>query len=177
MEASCCGMAETLRERVGAALLEKSPVMLAGLAERFGVSELDIARALPEEMRAFAGPEAFDAVWQSLTGWESATFIALCGGSVLEIKGKIPAGAHGHGYFNLKGGDGGLGGHLRIEGLGRIAFLSLPFMGRESHSLQFFDVAGAVLFSVYVGRENHKLIPAARDAFFALREAVGKERT
>ena len=38
-------------------------------------------------MRAFAGPEAFDAVWQSLTGWESATFIALCGGSVLEIKG------------------------------------------------------------------------------------------
>lgn len=50
-------------------------------------------------------------------------------------------------------------------------------MGRESRSLQFFDAAGADLFSVYVGRENHTLIPAARDAFFALREAVGKERT
>ena len=32
---------------------------------------------------------------------------------------------------------------------------------------------GTVLFSVYVGRENRQLIPAARDSFFALREAVG----
>ena len=30
-----------------------------------------------------------------------------------------------------------------------------------------------VLFSVYVGRENRQLIPAARESFFALREAVG----
>lgn len=78
--------------------------MLAGLAERSGVSRRGIARALPEERRAFAGPEAFDAVGQSLTGWESAAFIAFCGGWVLEIKRTIPTGAHGHGDFNLKGG-------------------------------------------------------------------------
>ena len=48
-------------------------------------------------------------------------------------------------------------------------------MGLESHSVQFFDTAGAVLFSVYVGRENKKLMPEAREGFFSLREAFGKE--
>ena len=81
-------------------------------------------------------------------------------------------GRQGHGYFNLSGGSG-LGGHLKIDDLGHICFLSLPFMGLESHSVQFFNAAGTVLFSVYVGRENRQLIPAARESFFALREAVG----
>ena len=143
-----------------------------GLAERFGVSELEVARALPDEARAFAGKDAFDTVWQALASWENATFIMAHLGSVIEIKGKIPEGRHGHGYFNLSGGSG-LGGHLKIDDLGHICFLSLPFMGLESHSVQFFNAAGTVLFSVYVGRENRQLIPAARESFFALREAVG----
>ena len=92
--------------------------------------------------------------------------------SIPASKGKIPEGRHGHGYFNLSGGSG-LGGHLKIDDLGHICFLSLPFMGLESHSVQFFNAAGTVMFSVYVGRENRQLIPAARESFFALREAVG----
>ena len=163
---------EALGESIAAALREKKPVMLASLAERFGVSELEVARALPDEARAFAGKDAFDTVWQALASWENATFIMAHLGSVIEIKGKIPEGRHGHGYFNLSGGSG-LGGHLKIDDLGHICFLSLPFMGLESHSVQFFNAAGMVLFSVYVGRENRQLIPAARESFFALREAVG----
>ena len=163
---------EALGESIAVALREKKPVMLASLAERFGVSELEVARALPDEARAFAGKDAFDTVWQALASWENATFIMAHLGSVIEIKGKIPEGRHGHGYFNLSGGSG-LGGHLKIDDLGHICFLSLPFMGLESHSVQFFNAAGTVLFSVYVGRENRQLIPAARESFFALREAVG----
>ena len=33
-------------------LREKKPVMLASLAERFGVSELEVAEALPDDARA-----------------------------------------------------------------------------------------------------------------------------
>ena len=43
----------------------------------------------------------------------------------------------------------------------------MPFMKRESHSVQFFAKDGTVAFSVYVGRENHQLIPAVADAFKA----------
>ena len=56
-----------------------------------------------------------------------------------------------------------------------MAFLSLPFMGLESHSIQFFDAAGAVVFSIYVGRENRALIPSVKERFLALRAALGKE--
>ena len=116
MTASCCQTTETLGESIAAALREKKPVMLASLAERFGVSELEVARALPDEARAFAGKDAFDTVWQALASWENATFIMAHLGSVIEIKGKIPEGRHGHGYFNLSGGSG-LGGHLKIDDL------------------------------------------------------------
>lgn len=172
MTETCCRTTETLRESINTALREKKPVMLASLAERFGVSELEAATALPDDMRAFAGGDAFDTVWQTLASWENATFIMTHLGSVVEIKGRIPEGRHGHGFFNLTGGNG-LGGHLKVDDLGHICFLSLPFMGLESHSVQFFNAAGTVLFSVYVGRENRQHIPTARDSFFALREAFG----
>ena len=113
MTASCCQTTETLGESIAAALREKKPVMLASLAERFGVSELEVARALPDEARAFAGKDAFDTVWQALASWENATFIMAHLGSVIEIKGKIPEGRHGHGYFNLSGeGKGTIRNHI-----------------------------------------------------------------
>ena len=95
MTASCCQTTETLGESIAVALREKKPVMLASLAERFGVSELEVARALPDEARAFAGKDAFDTVWQVLASWENATFIMAHLGSVIEIKGKIPEGRPG----------------------------------------------------------------------------------
>ena len=96
------------------------------------------------------------------------------GGSVVEIKGQIPAGKHGGGYFNLDHGCP-LGGHICSNNIAHMAFLSLPFMGLESHSIQFFDAAGAVVFSIYVGRENRALIPSVKERFLALRTALGME--
>lgn len=88
MTASCCQTTETLGESIAAALREKKPVMLASLAERFGVSELEVARALPDEARAFAGKDAFDTVWQALTSWENATFIMGASGLRHRNQGK-----------------------------------------------------------------------------------------
>lgn len=167
-----CAASPALRQRVAELLQEKKMVMLTRLAEICGVSEQCAAEALPEEMRAFAAGECFDALWEEVTRWENATFIMQHGGSVVEIKGRIPAGKHGGGYFNLEHGLP-LGGHIASSKVARLCFLSLPFMGLESHSVQFFDVQGAVLFAVYVGREQRTLIPAARESFFRLREQMG----
>ena len=46
----------------------------------------------------------------------------------------------------------------------------MPFMGRESLSVLFFDAEGRVSFSVYAGRENHQIIESVKTAFFADRE-------
>ena len=165
---------EELRARVAEALAEnKGPVMPASLAGRFGVTELEAVRALPDEMRAFAPASAFNDIWDGLTTWPNATIIIQHMGCVFEIKSALVRGKHGHGYFNLFG-DVPLGGHLKLDELDCVFFLSMPFMGRESHSVQFFHSGGEVMFSIYAGRENHQLIPAARDSFLALKEKFGK---
>lgn len=159
-----------LKEALLAALQEKKPIMLGHLAASHKVSELEVARALPEEMRAFAPASALESVWDELTGWARATFIMQHLGSVLEVKSRIPAGKHMHGYFNLMG-EAPLNGHLKTDDLEAICFLSMPFMGLESHSLQFFNREGAVKFSIYAGRgENREILPEVRESFMKLRQ-------
>lgn len=161
-----------LRSAIAERIKEKKPVMLGILAKEFSVTELEAARALPEDMRRFAAKEHFDAVWQELTTWEGATFIMQHLGTVLEIKGTIPPGSYGHGYFNLAS-EGGIGGHVKIDDLETMCFLALPFMGLESLSVQFFNTAGDVKFSIYAGRnEKREIIPAVRESFNRMRDSL-----
>lgn len=161
---------DMLRQRLLPLLEGKKIHTLSHLSQECDSSEQDIARALPDDICAVAelAEGDFEALWQGMTGWECATFIMQHGGSVVEIKGKLPEGKHGGGYFNLAHGLP-LSGHIRSSAVTSVGFLSLPFMGLESHSLQFFDAQGAVLFGVYVGREKRVLLPAARDSYLELR--------
>ena len=165
---------ETLQAAIAERIREKKPLVLGMLAAEFKVSEREAATALPEDMRRFSSASAFDTVWEELTRWEKGTFIMQHLGTVLEIKGVIPAGSHGHGYFNLKDG-GCIGGHIKVDDIACICFLSMPFMGLESHSIQFFNNDGAVKFALYVGREGRVLIPSVHESFVKLRTAVCKE--
>ena len=134
-------------------------LMLGELAGRLGVPEGAVAQALPPDMRAFAPASAFDLVWEAMTSWEAVTFITVAPGLVLEFKGALPRGSHGHGMFNLHDEGHPLGGHFMIGRLGAICFLSKPFFGLESHSVQFYDQDGAAMCAVYVGRQGKKAHP------------------
>lgn len=162
----------TLVQDVTAAVQENPGVMLRDLARRFSVSEGAAAQALPDEMRAFAPIESFDRIWETMTSWRAVTVIACTPGMIMEFKGTLPGGKHGHGMFNLHAEGHPLGGHFFSGELGAICFLSKPFFGLESHSVQFYNTRGEAMCAVYVGREGRKLIDAVRDAFMALRDAV-----
>jgi Putative heme iron utilization protein len=163
-----------LKNAIAMRITGKKPLMLGMLAQEYGVTELEAAKALPDSMRAFAPREAFDQIWAELVAWTKATFIMQHAGTVLEVKGTIPPGTYGHGYFNLQG-EAGIGGHLKVDDLACVCFLSMPFMGLESHSVQFFNAEGAVKFSIYAGRDGRTLIPSVCESFSRLREAVCKE--
>ena len=166
---SNCEARPELAAKIAEALKEKKPVMLASLAAQFGVSEKEIAEAMPEEMAKVIGGENFQTVWEALTSWDKATFIVQHGGHVIEIKTRIAAGKFGHGYYNIMGSEA-VGGHLKADAIAHIGFLSMPFMGLESHSVQFFDADGHVAFSIYAGRgDDRKILPEIRESFFALK--------
>lgn len=144
--------------------------MLDSLAHELEISEAEVIRGLPENMRVDAPASDFEAIWNTMTGWERVTFIARNPGAVVEVSGTLPEGKFGHGMFNLIDRNNPLRGHLMVSRLGAIFLVSKPFFKLESHSVQFFDTDGQAMFAVYVGRdEKRALIPSALEGFTALR--------
>lgn len=149
------------------------PVTLATFASRLGCTDIQAARKLPDGRCAFVREsvvEEFDEFWQEMASWQKVTLFIVHDGHVFEIATRLTPGKKAQGYYNILHRDAVVGGHIRYGDIGSIAFVDLPFMGRESLSVQFFNRKGSVVFSVYVGRENHQLIESVRDAFFRARE-------
>lgn len=159
-----------LKEKVAALLEEKNPNVLADIAKQCGVSELETARAFPHRTVSFTTNVDFDVVWQAISEWESATFIMHHLGCILEVGGKISMGTHDYGYFNLHE-DNHLSGHFKVDDISEICFMSKPFKGSETHSIQFFNEEGAVKFAIFVGRdENYTIIPSVLESFQKLQK-------
>lgn len=151
----------------------KFPVTLSSIAAKLGMTELEAARRMPADIVSFVAgnaDERFDDLWAALAEWEKATLFIIHGGHVFEIAAKLSAGKRMQGYYNILQRSAVVGGHIRPEAISAVAFLTMPFMGRESLSVAFFDAEGHVSFSVYAGRENHQIIPSVKSAFFANRE-------
>ncbi len=147
------------------------PVTLDSLASALNCSALEAAHLLPKETCTFAPGEDFEKVWESISQWEKATFIVIAGENVIEVETKVVCGKKAMGYYNLMGGKSPLQGHFKYENIIEIGFITMPFMGRESHFAAFFDKDGKCAYSFYVGREKHKLIESAKEQFLALQSS------
>ena len=151
----------------------KFPVTLSSVAGKLGMSELEAARRMPEDVVRFVSgdvAERFDELWAALAAWEKATLFIIHGSHVFEIAAKLSTGKRAQGYYNILQKSAVVGGHIRPEAFSAAAFLTMPFMGRESLSIVFFDAEGHVSFSVYAGRENHQIIPSVKEAFLTDRK-------
>lgn len=74
----------------------------------------------------------------------------------------------GRGYYNLnmKDDEGTLHGHVKLGNLAQIAFVSLPFRGKESYNIAFIANNGQTIFKVYLGRdEQRQLFPHQVEKF------------
>jgi heme iron utilization protein len=133
-------------------LAQSADGVLEQIAREYGVSTFEVVRALPEEHRAIVGGARFEEIMQALTLWGEVLLIVHTPDIVLECAGSIPPGSFGRGYYNIHG-DSPIGGHLKAENCTHIVFVSRPFMGRPSRSLQFFNGAGEAMFKVFVRRD------------------------
>ena len=165
---------EAQKAKIEELLTAPYPVTLATAAKALETTEEEAAKLLPEGMARFVtgdASERFDEVWERLALWEKVTLFIVHDGHVFEIEAKLSAGKRAQGYYNILHKNAVVGGHLKFDAVGAIAFASIPFMKRESHCVIFFDKEGKVSFSVYLGRENHKIIESVKTLFFAGKEA------
>jgi hypothetical protein len=148
--------------------------ILEQIARDYGVSTYEVVRNLPNEHRTLAPAEAFADIMQDVTTWGDILFIVHTPDIVLECAGPLPPGTFGRGYFNVHG-DSPIGGHIRAENCKSIAFVSRPFMGRASLSLQFFNGAGEAMFKIFVSRDaQRELIADQAEKFHALRARMAE---
>jgi hypothetical protein len=139
--------------------------ILEQIARDYGVSTFEVVRQLPADHRTVVPGEKFADIMQALTAWGEILFIVHTKDVVLECVGKIPPGNFSHGYYNLHG-DSPIGGHLKAENCKHIAFVSRPFMGRASRSLQFFNGDGEGMFKIFVRRDEKRELLAEQVAAF-----------
>jgi len=146
--------------------------ILEDIARTYSVSTLDVVRALPDTHRKIVTGDKLEAVFQDVTQWGPILFIVHTADLVLECEGPLPPGSFGRGYFNIHG-DSPIGGHIRASRCQEIAFVSRPFMGRESRSIQFFNFEGDAMFKIFVRRDDKRELIADQVARFdALRAAL-----
>ncbi|MGY0146273.1 heme utilization cystosolic carrier protein HutX [Edwardsiella tarda] len=140
------------------AFLATAPtITVEEIAQRFALSCLAVLRRLPQVTLCDGG--AFDQVWQTLTEWGDVTTLINNRDLILEFHGPLPAGAHRHGFFNLKG-SGGLSGHIRAERCHHIALVERPFMGMATASVWFLNPEGQAMLKVFVGRDEQRRLRA-----------------
>jgi putative heme utilization carrier protein HutX len=152
---STTGTVDTARPQLAERLAASADGILEQIARDYGVSTFEVVGQLPGEHRTIAPGSAFADLMQGLTDWGEVLLIVHTPDIVLECVGKIPPGSFARGYFNLHG-DSPIGGHLKADNCRHIAFVSRPFMGRPSRSIQFFNGAGEAMFKIFVRRDKER---------------------
>jgi hypothetical protein len=146
--------------------------ILEDIARTYSVSTLDVVHALPEPHRTIVPGDRLETILAAVGEWGPILFIVHTADLVLECEGPLPPGSFGRGYFNLHG-DSPIGGHIRASRCKEIAFVSRPFMGRDSRSIQFFNFDGDAMFKIFVRRdESRNLIAEQVARFEALSRAM-----
>ena len=150
-----------LTQQIEDYLAEHPQAITLDMAAYFGLPEGKILTALPARfVRVFPAHRA-EEILTSVAQWGIFTTIIEKGGSIFEIK-------VGRGYYNLnmKGDQGALHGHLKLDNIAQIAFVSLPFRGKESYNIAFIAENGETIFKIYLGRdEQHQLFPEQVEHF------------
>lgn len=131
--------------------------ILESTAAQHGLPLLKVVELLPRAMWTRVPGDSFVEVMQDLGEWGDVTVIVHTGDIILEVVAPVPPGKLAHGFYNLHG-DSPIGGHLRADRCRDIVFLSRPFMGKDSLSIQFFNAEGESMFKVFVGRDQNRAL-------------------
>lgn len=160
----------TLKQQIAALLADNSNMITLEIADKLSKPEGEILVNLPDEFVRVFPAERAEEILQAISQWGTFTTIIEKEGSIFEIKDRFPSGFIGRGYYNLnmKGEEGALHGHIKMDTLAQIAFISIPFRGKESYNIAFIATNGETIFKVYLGRdEQRQLFPHQVELFKA----------
>ncbi|AUI66854.1 MULTISPECIES: heme utilization cystosolic carrier protein HutX [Glaesserella] len=158
----------TLQQQITQLLAENPNIITLEIAEQLNLPEGTVLCNLPSEFVRLFPAERAEELLKAISQWGTFTTIIEKEGSIFEIKDRFPSGIFARGYYNLnmKEEEGALHGHLKLDNIAQIAFVSLPFRGKESYNIAFIAHNGQTIFKVYLGRDDQRqLFPEQIEKF------------
>lgn len=147
-----------LKQQIASLFAENPNMITLEIATQLNVPEGEVLINLPNEFVRVFPAERAEEIFKTISEWGVFTTIIEKAGSIFEIKDRFPSGIVGRGYYNLnmKGDEGALHGHIKLDTIAHIAFVSIPFRGKESYNIAFIATTGETIFKVYLGRDEQR---------------------
>jgi putative heme utilization carrier protein HutX len=140
-------------ERLGAirrAFERDRKQMVLVLARQLGVAELEVVRAMPEDLVTELDFAKWEEIIRSFEALDDVHVIVSNGAATIECVGSFGKFSKTQGFFNVQSGS--LDMHIRYEGLDSVFAFRKPSHtdGKEALSFQFFDQRGNAAFKVFL---------------------------
>ena len=162
------------REHLRAAIRENPNQMTMLLARQFGVPEVEVIRAFPDDRAVELDPGRWQELICRLEGFGKVHVIVSNGGATLEAHGQFGNFSTTGDFFNVQ--TKSLDMHVRWREIGAVFAVEKPghLDGKRTLSFQFFDRSGHAAFKVFLGFGG-SIPPEKAEQFFQLRETLRKK--
>jgi len=163
------------REQIQKAIRENPNQMTMLLARQFGVPEVEIVRAFPDDRAIELDAQRWEELIRSLEVFGKVHVIVSNGGATLEANGQFGNFSTTGDFFNVQ--TKSLDMHIRWREIGAVFAVEKPghLDGKKTLSFQFFDRSGHSAFKVFLGF-GAGIPPEKAEHFMKVRDTFRKNR-
>jgi putative hemin transport protein len=160
-------------ERIRAAIRENPNQMTMLLARQFGVPEVEVVRAFPDDRAVELDARRWEELIRRLEAFGKVHVIVSNGAATLEANGEFGKFSTTGDFFNVQ--TKSLDMHIRWREIGAAFAVEKPghLDGKKTLSLQFFDRSGHSAFKVFLGFGG-SVPPEKAERFTQVRDAFRK---
>jgi putative hemin transport protein len=162
------------KEQIQAAIRENPNQMTMLLARQFGVPEVEVVRAFPDDRAVELDAQRWEELIRRLEAFGKVHVIVSNGGATLEANGQFGGFSTTGDFFNVQTKT--LDMHIRWREIGAVFAVEKPghLDGKKTLSLQFFDRSGHSAFKVFLGFGGG-IPPEKAERFTEVRDAFRKK--
>ena len=162
------------REQIQKAIRENPNQMTMLLARQFGVPEVEIVRAFPNDRAIELDAQCWEELIRSLEAFGKVHVIVSNGGATLEANGQFGNFSTTGDFFNVQ--TPSLDMHISWREIGAVFAVEKPghLDGKKTLSFQFFDHSGHSAFKVFLGFGS-SIPPEKADRFVQVRDSFRKK--
>ena len=162
-----------IKNRIKELIKSNAEISTLEISKELQVSEYEVLQNIDEKYAKAVDASSFDTIIEDIATWGKILMIKITPSFVIEIKDHMPIGEYGHGYYNFNSKQSAISGHLKVDDIDKIIFVSKKHRGMLSHSVVFYDQNGEHIFKVFVARnENRELLSNQVDQFMSLKNRV-----